>query len=621
MRGVLQRITYIVIFLGLLVSNNAMAQLRLDSLDVEKIPITSRSKVLTRLMKQGLNSIRKSAPDTLVDQAAVINAKSETPYKEFEGRTIRHIIITGLNFEQKISDSGNRIAVFGTRVLNTVHIKTKDWVIKNNLFIKEGTGLNAYKVADNERHLRTLNFIQDARLVVIPVDSTGDSVDIEVFTKDVFTISGGIGIGSTRHADVSASDANFLGMGQRLEVKALIDQDRWPKVGHGIFYGKNNIGGSFINATLGYITFNPSAADGRKEEHAYYVQLDRPLVSPYSYVTGGLFFGQKLTRNHYNRPDSQFYKYRNVAFDGWAGVNIGCERLLKNSAIRDRRFFSLRYMQSNFDEVPRQIGDAYNFTFNDIKLVLGQITFFRQDYYKTNYVYGFGVTEDIPYGYNISLIGGWTRQLQLERPYAGFKAEKYTVSQGGTFYQHFLRAGGFLNDKKIEDVSILAGSSLFTKLLTYRNMKMRQYFGVSYARIFNRLTNDWLRINNPFGLRDFNDFYLGGYQRVSLQSETSVFTNYMLLGFKFAPFVSFNASLLTPDKTAFHKSDIYTGIGGGIRTRNENLVFNTVELRGVFFPRKAEGFPAFKFTFTTNLRYRYNSNYITKPDFVYVNAE
>lgn len=611
----------ILLLLGLVISLKAQGQLRLDSLNVDHLPLASKSKVLTKWIKQGLSSIRKSAPDTAINQAAVINTKSETPYKDYEGRIIRNIIITSRDFEQKVSDTGNRMAVFGAKVLNAVHADTKEWVIRNNLFIKEGSALSSYKVADNERYLRTLNFIQDARLIVHPVEGTEDSVDVEVITKDVFTITGGVDIGSMRHAKVSASDANFLGMGQRLEVRALIDQDRWPMVGHGIFYSKNSIGGSFINATLGYVTFNPSAAGGREEEHAYYVQLDRPLVSPYSYLTGGLFFGQKLTRNHYGQSDTQFYKYRNISFDGWAGVNIGCGKLLKNQAIRDRRFLSGRYMKSNFDEIPHQVNDAYYGGFNNMQLALGQITFFRQDYYKTNYIYGFGVTEDIPYGYNISLIGGWTKQIKLERPYAGFKAEKYTVSKGGTFYQHFLRAGGFLNGETMEDVSILAGSSMFTKLLTYRKMKMRQYFGVSYARLFNKLTNDWLRINNPFGLRDYNDWYHGGYQRLSVQSETSVFTNYMFMGFKFAPFVSLNASLLTPDKSVFNKSDIYTGIGGGVRTRNENLVFNTVEIRGMFFPRQAEGQPMFKVSLTTNLRYRYNSNYITRPDFVYVNAE
>jgi len=37
---------------------------------------------------------------------------------------------------------------------------------------------------------------------------------------------------------------------------------------------------------------------------------------------------------------------------------------------------------------------------------VGQFTFFRQDFYKTNYIYGFGTTEDVPQGYNVAVTFG-----------------------------------------------------------------------------------------------------------------------------------------------------------------------------------------------------------------------
>src|SRR5690606_33479611 len=142
------------------------------------------------------------------------------------------------------------------------------------------------------------------------------------------------------------------------------------------------------------------------------------------------------------------------------------------------------------------------------------------------------------------LIGGWTRQLRLERPYAGIKANLFTVSNDGNFYNHFIRFGGFFNKKQFEDLSILAGSSLFTRLMYLAKLKMRQYISLSYARLFKQVTTDWLRINNPYGLREFSYPFLGGYQRVNVQTETSVFLNRQFLGFKFAPFLSLNAALL-----------------------------------------------------------------------------
>lgn len=591
-----------------------------DTVKKEESLMIPQSKMLSNLVKQGLEAITRDSVH-VEDQAAVINAKSASAYMKYQGRIIRNIFIHRLNFDQKITDTNSRLAGLGARLMDATHVNTKEWAIKENLFIKVGEPMNAYKVADNERYLRTLNFIQDARIVVYPVFRHDDSVDIEVFTKDLYSISANGNIVSPQQGNIAISDANLMGTGQSLEARLLYDQRRAPSFGWGVYYGKNSIGGSFINATAGYTVFNPSMHDGRMEEHTYFIDMERPLVSAYSYMAGGLFFGEKFTMNHYGKPEALYYKYSNKTFDLWSGVNIGCRKLMAGKGGRDRHFFGLRYLNSKFDETPYQIGNAYNMQFNDMTAVLGQLTFFRQDFYKTNYIYGFGLTEDIPYGYKLSLIGGWTRQIDLVRPYAGIRGDRFIINNQGDFFHHFARVGGFINNRNIEDVSVLAGSSVYLRLLYAGNFKFRNYFSLSYARLFNKIANEWLRINNPYGLRDYTYRFLDGYQRLNAHAETSMFLNCRLLGFKFAPFTSVNAALLTPQKAAFLKSDVYTGFGGGVRTRNENLIFGTIELRGTYFPRQVTGEPAVIVSLTTNMRYRYNTSYVSKPDFVNVNME
>ena len=95
--------------------------------------------------------------------------------------------------------------------------------------------------------------------------------------------------------------------------------------------------------------------------------------------------------------------------------------------------------------VPYQVGDKFNFRLNPREAVLAQFTFFRQNFYKTNYVFGFGITEDVPYGYNIALTAGWYKQLKLERPYAGIDGNLYVVTNRGNVIQYFLRTGRWVN--------------------------------------------------------------------------------------------------------------------------------------------------------------------------------
>jgi hypothetical protein len=314
-----------------------------------------------------------------------------------------------------------------------------------------------------------------------------------------------------------------------------------------------------------------------------------------------------------------FFKYRLHAYDAWAGYNLVTDRLAA-SRIRDRKFIALRYARNSFSELPHQV-TGFDPVFNNTEAVLGQLTFFRQDFYKTNYVYGFGVTEDVPYGYNISLIGGWYRQLALERPYGGIKADRYIISGNKDFYRFFFRAGAFYRDYELEDAGIVIGGNMFSRMMYWKKVKIRQFTGFNYSGIFNRHAGDLLRINNPFGLYNFNAHHIIGDQRIGLVSETYMYLNYKFLGFKFAPFVTANAVAITPEFGNFSKADIYSGIGGGIRTRNENLVFGTVELRGIFFPRQIDGEPVYKILLNTNLCYRYNSNYVSKPDITRLNVD
>ncbi|MDQ3552254.1 MAG: hypothetical protein M3413_12065, partial [Bacteroidota bacterium] len=59
--------------------------------------------------------------------------------------------------------------------------------------------------------------------------------------------------------------------------------------------------------------------------------------------------------------------------------------------------------------------------------------------------------------------------------------------------------------------------------------------------------------------------------------------------------------------------------GGGMRTRNEALIFGTIELKGAFFPKKDFLGNSYRISFNTNLRFKYDQNFIKRPEFIQVN--
>jgi hypothetical protein len=185
----------------------------------------------------------------------------------------------------------------------------------------------------------------------------------------------------------------------------------------------------------------------------------------------------------------------------------------------------------------------------------------------------------------------------------------------------FCGQGAFGNKGKWQDANILLGASGFSRLFLYNNFKLRQYVRLSYTRQFNRIGLDPLGINNAFGLRYFSADSVTGNQRFSLHSETITFINYKVLGFKFSPFAFADVVALNVYNETFNKSVWYYGLGGGIRTRNENLVFRTSELRFVYFPRKGNQTQSFKATLAINFRFRYNTNYVLEPDIIQLNSD
>jgi hypothetical protein len=253
--------------------------------------------------------------------------------------------------------------------------------------------------------------------------------------------------------------------------------------------------------------------------------------------------------------------------------------------------------------------------------VLASITLFRQYYYKTKYLYGFGITEDIPAGFNVSMTAGWYKQLDLSRPYLGFEGHRYYITHKRDITDLFLRTGGFLHQGSFQDIGLLAGGSFFTRLMNVGNAKMRQYFRASYATLINRVALNPLRINNTLGLRNFNSDLASGDCRLALRSESFFFLQQKLFGFRLAPFISGDLVYLTRNQSLTDDSGWFYGIGGGIRTRNENLPFGTYEFRALINPRKLAGDNRVKLSVAVNLKFRYNGSYVSKPDIVELNSD
>lgn len=565
---------------------------------------TKKKSFTRKAINEGISLISTSAKDT------INNEESTDSFQPYQGKIIRTININFIGFERSIYDSTKRTQKIITNLADALHTRTKEKVIRNHLFIKENKPLNPYLLADNERFLRTLNFILDSRIVVTPIDGT-DSVDLMVITRDVFSLGVKVGGSPPTSTELSVYDANLGGQGQRLQFDGLLDVDRTPNFGYGAYYKKNSLLGSLTNVEFGYTQLNQGSSYGDEEEFAYFLKASRPLVSPYSRLAGGFEMSRNWSENVYKEPDSLFLDYKYDVFDTWIGYNFGIRRSYED---RKRRFLAVRYFDGVFTETPDQVEYEDVRDYNSIKGWLAEATFYRQNYFKTRYVFGFGRTEDIPYGFNLAFSGGYITTLSIARPYVGAKGTYSKASRSGSFYGLHLEAGTYYRDESFEDITLNAFVSYYTKAMNINRYKLRTSFGAGISNLSNRVTNNYIQIDKN-EVHGFSADSLLGTQRITLKYESALYAPWSLLGFRFAPFVGVDLSTMdcvvcdNPDKSIF-------GFNTGFRTRNENLIFGTMEVRMTYIPDDGTGNSKFVFGFKANLRPKDEGIFVNAPSLV-----
>ncbi len=555
--------------------------------------------------------------------------KKINPYLQYSGKIIRSIRKISLGFERDINDSTKFNRSFGVIVANGFHKNTTETVITNNLFFRKGDIVNPYLLADNERNLREQPFLQDALIKVYALPNTLDSVDVVVVTKDVFSIGGSLDISNASRYRVEVKDENAGGTGSRVLFSTLYDSERNPKFGYGAELLKRNIRGSFVNWTAGFQTFKPTFNNGRNQEATFYTRVEKPLVTPYIPWIGALELSYNKTSNAYDN-DSLYrfdtkYGYKNV--DGWFGYNFGARKLLRNNQqTRVRKFIALRGLYQRFDDLPQRVMQTFDYRYSNVSAVLGSFNVFEQNFYRTNFIYGFGRNEDVPEGFNASLIGGITNKKDSissktrTRPYYGVEAKRSHFNKKGFFSTYTFRLGGFVYNKHWEDVDLLLNIDHFTRLKQMNtNWYYRQFYNLAFTRQFSPVLNQPLYLRSEFGLPYFQDVNTSSDTRATARTEAVFYNLKKFWGFRFAPFIFADASLIKPTNEETRDEKFYSAFGAGVRTRNENLIFGTIELRTYYFPTTANGKSNWRVELASNIRFKYNSIFIKKPDFIMAN--
>ncbi len=155
------------------------------------------------------------------------------------------------------------------QLVDFLHIDTQERVIEDELLFKTGASIDERLMEEAARELRRSSFLYDAR--IWPYRICGKVVDIEVVTREVWTIAGGFSFsrsGGSDEESLSISDDNFLGRGESLAISRTSTTDR---DGLQIQYFDPSVAGTRHQLNL----FHADNDDGGHEE----IGVERPFYS------------------------------------------------------------------------------------------------------------------------------------------------------------------------------------------------------------------------------------------------------------------------------------------------------------------------------------------------------
>lgn len=563
----------------------------------------------------------KSIPMT--DSSRIYIFNNIATLTSYAGKRINSITIEQQNFLSSIDSKESNLKDIFSKIGNKLQSNSKKRAIRENIFFKEWDLFDPSIIAYNEKWLRDLSYIQDAKILAMITPYDTNQVDVIVVTKDLFSYGGELLINNKDAYAAKLNNINFLGTGNSIQVNQNFENQRSPKSGWGYDVGLSNFLGTFISINAGVNQFGNNISNNVLSARKNYISVQRPILHPNSKWLGGMEYLETENENVFpGKWDTIFDQQLNYNLkhkDIWIGYQLTkkSKRIKLNEY---KQFIQYRYLENDFRARPIDYLLQLDRNYQNLKANFLSFTLVRQSVYRTRYLYGLGRYEDLPIGQSLTWTTGYSQIEKDRSAYLGFKFEQYKLSKKEN-YNHVIAniATSYIN-KSLQDIRFLSSLEQFSKLKYLNNgLRYRQILNLSFTQTLKNKYNEALRINSIFGIPQLNREQIKGGTRLSANWETVLYNNRAIWGFKSAPFVFGNLTYIRAVGNPILKGDIYTAIGSGMRIRNENLIFGTIELKGFYFPRTNQQVSPWNFSLITNLRYKYNSNIVDKPNYVEIN--
>lgn len=495
-----------------------------------------------------------------------------------EGKIIREIRIEtldpfGYSVDNYKDEPNKGFEKFG----NLLHLKTKNWTIRNLLLFKKNEPLDSLVAKESERLIRRQRYTRSVIIKPIEIPNSKDSIDVSVRVLDSWSlIPTGAVSGSKGNFDLT--ERNFFGLGHEIEndfTRRFEDGKR----AYTARYTINNIKNTYIKTTFTYDNdlYNNVTRSAK---------LERQFFSPLTRLAYGAYFENRFYVD--SLPDNatifanQTFKLETQQY--WIGHSF---KIFdgRNEDFRSTNLVTtFGYKKANYKKTPSLVYDPSQF-FASEKLYLTTIGFNTRKFYEDKYLFNFGTIEDIPYGKVYSLTGGFQDKNNKRRTYFSGRfayGNYFPIGYAGINIQ----LGSFFDKGNTQETTLRVEANYFTNLLSIGSWRVRQFILPTLVIGSHRapIISDRVTVSEKNGIAGFDNPLINGTKKLFTTFQTQTYVPGNWHGFHFSPFYNMTLGMLGKENNKFLDGKLYSIFSLGVLINNDYLVFNSFQVSFSFYP-------------------------------------
>ncbi|MCB5270792.1 MAG: hypothetical protein LHW56_02990 [Candidatus Cloacimonetes bacterium] len=482
---------------------------------------------------------------------------SEKPedFEEYRGRRIAKINIISKDVFNK-PNSANTSRLFGglIRLGNTLHPKTRERLIRDQLFFTEGDSLNPEYLISNLQYIYDQALFSEIEFEI--VYTPDNEVEINVYTRQKFFLKVNGSFANKNKFNIGIFDRNLFGLGHSLENTWYIDSKNQETIGWESSFTNSNVLGSFAQGIVHWVDL-----PGQRQVE---LKVQRPFIYPLFRYSGGSEFNS----NSISAPKDSV-SVNKMESGAW---------IARNFDYFDYPRYAYAALSVNRDWYPKRPSSTVEtgMPWQESFFALGALAFTQSVYRYMPRVSSFLDNDHLPVGFLFELYSGVDIGEYKTRPFSGLYGS-LSIFPGEDQYLYLKSAlEGFWVDGRVEEGVFALEPLYISQTTNLARIKARSFINARYVRSRRILETQSISLKSSPVYRGTKD--LSGTDLIYTSLEEDLSLPLSMFGFQITTFAFADMAFMRDDRLEKNKNSSLFSQGLGLRLRNPSLIWDFIEL-------------------------------------------